>query len=199
MFYSVYDSASSSKELVDRNALFMALVIVGASRSDEVLDCLTVNERYTELQKRYNIYKDSLGICNRGIKYICALLQDKNIPIRKRKCMNYVYTKKGKWFYTDNSITLFAKALLQTINTDEAMLKLFKEKLDQECANFANNTIASLEDCVQHLFGFQYEGLSRIVAERKYPNSKKSIALKRCLSSMDSVVQFAGYPGCKTK
>lgn len=197
MNYSVYDSTAYAKGLESRNGLFSALIIIGVSRNDEVLDCISVETRYNELKKRYYDNEKSFGLCNRGIKYICALLRDSGIPIRKRKCLNYVFTRGGKRFYTDISITSFAKALMQTINTDEALLKLLNEVLSSECKNYSNDIgNPRLGDCVQHIYGFQYECLSRIVRNRAFPNSRKSTALRECLGKMDTIVSVAGYPKC---
>ena len=111
--------------------------------------------------------------------------------------MNYVLTKKGKWFYTDTSIIPFSKALIQTISADETQLRLLHEILFLECNNFSNNIGKPiLEDCVQHIFGFQYECLSKIVSNRAFPNSRKSKALKECLNNFDEILKNLGFPKC---
>ena len=45
MNYSVYDSTAYAKGLESRNGLFSALIIIGVSRNDEVLDCISTPPR----------------------------------------------------------------------------------------------------------------------------------------------------------
>lgn len=198
MIYSVHNSEASAKGLNAENGLFNALVVVGISRSEDVLDTLSIDDRYNLMKERYQsrYQSENFALCNRGIRCICSILREKKIPIRRKKCMSYVFTKSGKSIYTDVTITSFAKALMQVINTDEAILRLVKEVLSAECNKYTVNANRKpkLEDCVQHLFGFQYEQLSRHIESRSFPNSRKSMALRNCLEEMKNVTRTAGYP-----
>ncbi len=197
MIYSVYDSKVYVRELTSCNGLYIALGILGASRAECVLECLDVTKRYNVLKNLYLNAKNSIGLYSRGVRYICFLMKDRGIPVRKRKCLNYAITRQGSRFYTDTSIDQFAKVLLQTINTDEALKKLLNEELLAECCDFSNEPGNPVEgDCLQHIFGFQYECLRTIVQNRTHPGSRKSVALKQCLENMRGIIRTAGYPQC---
>lgn len=193
--YHVYDSTVFSRALISKNGLFKAVALIGASRDDRVRNCFEAEERHALMSQIYSEGKDSLGLCNRGIKHICAIMNADNLVVRKRKCMSYLYTLEGRWLYTDILITSFAKTLLAEVNNDSSLKKLFQEELSSECGSFSNEPgQPSLEDCVQHLFGFQYEMLKKVVEHRAFPNSRKSKALKKCLDEMDDVLCRAKYP-----
>jgi hypothetical protein len=193
--FRVYDSTVSARELQSKNGLFKAVAIIGASRDDRVRNCFEAEERYTLMSQIYFEGKESLALCNRGIKYICAIMKADDLAVRKRKCMSYLFTSKGRWLYTDILITSFAKTLLSEVNNDSSVKKLYQEELSNECGSFSIDPgQPSLEDCVQHLFGFQYEMLKSNVEHREFPNSRKTKALKKCLDEMDGILEKAKYP-----
>ena len=193
--YHVYDSTVFARALISKNGLFKAAALLGASREDRVRNCFEAEERCALMRQIYSEGRDSLTLCNRGIKHICAIMRADNLAVRKRKCMSYLFTREGRWLYTDILITSFAKTLLAEVNNDSCLKKLFQEELSNECSSFANEPGQPLlEDCVQHLFGFQYEMLNNVVQHRAFPNSRKSKALKKCLSEMDDILGWAKYP-----
>ena len=193
--YHIYDSTVYSRALISKNGLFKAVTLIGASRDDRVRNCFEAEERYTIMRQIYSDRKDSLALCNRGKNYICAIMKADGLAVRKRKCMSYLFTLEGRWLYTDTLITSFAKTLLAEVNNDGSLKKLFHEELSNECDSFSNEPGQPLlEDCVQHLFGFQYEMLRNVVEHRAFPNSRKSKALKKCLDEMDDVLRRAKYP-----
>jgi hypothetical protein len=196
LYYGVYKCGVSETQLESKNELFTALVLIGISREDDILNCFNSDSKYDMLLKNYyNNNGETMKYCTRGKKFIYKMLDDRNIKIRKRKCMNFVFTEKGRHFYTDITITEFAKTIFQVINNDLAMKKAFEEILSVECESFKYDTNkVELSDCVQHLFGFQYEILSRIVLNRQNPQSKKSCALRKTLNEMRQFVGNAGYP-----
>lgn len=193
--YHVYDSTVFARALISKNGLFKAAALIGASREGRVRNCFEAEERCALMRQIYSEGRDSLALCNRGIKHICAIMRADNLAVRKRKCMSYLFTREGRWLYTDILITSFAKTLLAEVNNDSCLKKLFQEELSNECGSFANEPGQPLlEDCVQHLFGFQYEMLNNVVQHRAFPNSRKSKALKKCLSEMDDILGWAKYP-----
>lgn len=194
--YGVYDSRIYAKDLGSENALYNAMILIGISRNEEILNCIDFDKRYNFIKQYYNDCKP-YSLCKRGVRFICAVLKDKQVKISVRKCMKYVSKQKGKSFYTDITITKFAESVMQTFNSDAILMKLFIESIYCKCNTYMAGDIPVLKDCVQHLFGFQYECLKNIVNNRKHPKSRKSLALKTCLEEMDAVADRAGYPRCK--
>ncbi len=195
MLYSYYDSSVPSKMLSTNNGLFTALVILGASRCDDVLDCIDTTERYTALKIKYTHNKDSLGLCSKGVRYICTLLRFDGIKVRRRKCMSYVLTRTKKPIYVDTAIPAFTRTLLHIITTDEALKKLMNEEFDKGCPSFSVvSGNPELNDCVHHFLGFEYTAIHTIIDNRQHPKSKKSQAIRKCLEEVKSVIRTAGYP-----
>lgn len=195
--YSVYNSKIEARDLCSENALYNAMILIGISRNEDILNCIDADERYRMLQHCYNENIKSFSMCRRGVKFICAILKDKNTNVSIRKCMRYVYKYKGRSFYTDITITKFAESVMQTMNTDTTLMKLFLEVLYTDCDEYLAADTPILKDCVQHLFGFQYECLREIVERRENSKSRKSKKLKECLDEMDTVIRNAGYPKCR--
>ena len=201
MHYSVYDSAAGARQLSSRNGLFRALSLIGASITSAEVKSSSLDDRRADILSKYRETQSSLGLCIRGIKLICSVLEINGIHIRKRKCLNYVITQDKKSFYTDTQIIDFAKEVIKIIKCDNILYSLFTYLQLESCNDFAiQNNAPELGNCVQHIWGFQYECLARIVRNRTNPRSKKSLALDRCLREMRKVIEDAGYPqSCKQK
>lgn len=194
--YCVYDSRVYVKCLGTENALYNAMILIGISRNEDILNCTDYDKRYNLIKQHYNNDKP-YSLCRRGVRFICAILKDKEVKVSVRKCMKYVCKQKGKSFYTDITITKFAESVMQIFNSDATLMELFTENINSNCNTYMAGDIPILKDCVQHLFGFQYECLKDIVKNRKHPKSRKSLALKKCLEEMDEVTERAGYPKCE--
>lgn len=187
------------KHLEAQNGLYKAIILIGISREEGILDVLDSDSRYTQIMKEYNKNPNSKSYCNKGKRFICNIMSINDEKISKRKARYYLFKENGGMYYVDIMITHFAKAIFQEINNDEALLKALGMVLKRECNDFSVADDPTASDCVSHIFGFQYEVLKDIVDERydiTRKNSKKTFALKKCFEEMGTIVLAVGYPKC---
>lgn len=193
-YYGIYGSLKEDRDFESKNGFFIAAILIGVSRSEEILNCVSPDRRYEMIKEKYEAQRESFTWCKRGAKYICALLKDKGIPIRKRKCMCYVFTGRGRFIYSDIAIIDFARTILQIVNFDPVLCKVLEEELVKDSIYEAMPGGVTTSECLAHLFGFQYEFLDRYVNGGRRAGETKKKRLSDWQDEMKKILENFQFP-----
>lgn len=195
-YYGTYGSLKEDKDFESKNGLFIAAILIGVSRSEETLNCVFPERKYEMLKEKYEAQRESFAWCKRGAKYICALLKDKEIPIRKRKCMCYMFTGMGKSIYSDIAIIDFARTILQVVNSDPVLCRILQEELMKNSIYRTMPDGVKTSDCLAHLFGFQYEFADKYANGERKAGEIKINRFKKRKGEMEKIITDFRFPEC---